>query len=231
MGKEEGMGFESRRMQRLSKLFGEIEARKQSERKTPSYKDAPALREIAEITREQLSDSTDADMATIEDAVIIIRFLAESYDALGRYSISAYYYNKLFELARKAREVYNVEFDETAHDFYNAVRVRNAYVDDDCDDLASLVYTLLPTEKIKERISLIKAKRRNMRFDPIETTKEYLAVIDYVESKIASARKTYGPGSCLEYFLLKQKFLAEQGIPWRSPVEMNPTLNFSKYEC
>ena len=225
------MGFESRRMQRLSKLFGEIEARKQTERRSPSYKDTPALREIADITREQLLDSGEFDMSTIEDAVIIVRFLAESYDALGRFSVSAYYYNKLFELCGSAKQIYNVEFDETAHDFYSAVRVRNAYVDDDCDDLAELVYTLLPTEKIKERISLIKAKRRSIRFDPVETTKEYLAVIDLVEAKIAQNRRTYGPGSATEYWLLKGKFLSEYGVAWRSPMEMNPGMSFAKYEC
>ena len=64
------MGFESRRMQKLSKLFGEIEARRHTERRSPSYKDAPALREIATITAEELLDASAIDMGTIDDAVM-----------------------------------------------------------------------------------------------------------------------------------------------------------------
>ena len=224
------MGFESRRMQRLSKLFGAIEERKQKERVSPSYKDSSALREIAEITREELSDASSVDQSTLEDAIIIVRFLAESYDALGRYSISAYYYNKLFELCVRAKDDYGVEYEDTAHDFHNAVRVRNAYVDDDAEDLAMLVSPLLSVELIKERLAFIKARRRTVRIDPVETTKEYLSVVDYVESRVDSCRTSYGPGSCYEYWTLKQRVLMECGIAWSSPAELNPRMNFDKYE-
>lgn len=217
-------------MQKLSKLFGEIEARRHTERRSPSYKDAPALREIATLTAEELLDSSTVDMGTIDDAVIILRFLAESYDSLGRFSISAYYYNKLFELCTKAKTVYNMEYDETPHDFYNAVRVRNAYVDDDCADLALLVEPLLPLERIKERISLIKTRRRSIRLDPVETTKEYLAVIDLVDAKLDAIHRENAITSAHTYFLYKQRLLSQYGILWRTPEELNPRVDLSKYE-
>lgn len=224
------MPYESKRMQRLSTLFGAIEARKKNERSAPTYKDAPALREIAQIVREQLMATEQNDVATYDDTVIILRFLAESYDALGRYSISAYYYNKLLELSSNMKILHGVEYPETPHDFYNAIRVRNAYVDDDAEDLAQIVAPLLPPEKIKERLVLVKARRRSLRFDPVETTKEYLAVIDAVEENVERARTKYGPGSCIEVWGLKQKYLAEYGIAWRTPIELNPRTNFEFYE-
>ena len=180
--------------------------------------------------REQLVETQPSDVATYDDTVIILRVLAESYDALGRYSISAYYYNKLLELSSNMKVLHGVEYDETPHDFYNAIRVRNAYVDDDAQDLAQIVAPLLPAERIKERLALVKARRRSLRFDPVETTKEYLAVIDAVEEKVEKGRTKFGPGSCLEVWALKQKYLAEYGIAWRSPAELNPRTNFEFYE-
>ncbi len=229
-GTEIGMAYKSERMQRLSTLFGVIEAHKKNEHSPPTYKDTPALREIANIVSRELSETSPDNRSTYDDTVIILRYLAEAYDAIGRYSISAYYYTKLIGLESNMKLLFGIEYPEVQKDFLNALKVRNIYSDDNADDLAALAAPIIPAEQIKERLVLIKARRRSFLRDSVEASNEYLMVIDAVEDRIEKTRKTYGRGACTEVWKLKKQYLLEYGVKWSSPAELNPRLDFSTYD-
>ncbi len=224
------MAYKSERMQRLSTLFGIIEAHKKNEHSLPTYKDTPALREIANIVSRELSETAPDNRSTYDDTVVILRYIAEAYDAIGRYSVSSYYYTKLISLESNMKLLFGIEYAEASRDFSNALRVRNVYADDDAQDLCELAAPLLPVERIKERLVLTKARRRSFFRDPVEATNEYLMVIDAVEDKIEKTRKNFGIGSCLEVWKLKKQYLLEYGVKWSSPAELNPRLDFSSHD-
>ena len=54
-------------------------------------------------------------------------------------------------------------------------------------------------------------------------TEEYLAVIDEVEAEIDRLKTS---DFCLEYWSLKSSLLAERGIVWQSPAQLNPNVMF-----
>ena len=77
-------------------------------------------------------------------------------------------------------------------------------------------------EEFMERYS------RNLKFDPVERTPEWEA--NYVEAEQECDRRLgdtpRGMGFCFEYWSTLRDVLAERGIRWRSPHEMNPRVMF-----
>jgi hypothetical protein len=70
-------------------------------------------------------------------------------------------------------------------------------------------------------------QRGGFEYDPVEDTPEYKAVIKEVaaltERELNGRR---GLGTCHYYWSIKKRLLAERGITWRSPAEMNPGVLF-----
>ena len=68
----------------------------------------------------------------------------------------------------------------------------------------------------------------HLRFDEVERTEEWEAVIYEVERRCASrlrfARK--GMGFCFHYWSVKQDILMGYGIEWSTPSQMNPGVMF-----
>ena len=91
-------------------------------------------------------------------------------------------------------------------------------------------YLKLQSQKIKERISLIKTRRRSIKLDPVETTKEYLAVIDLVDAKLDAIRRENAIASAHDYFIYKQRILSQYGILWNTPEQLNPRMDLSRYD-
>ena len=67
-----------------------------------------------------------------------------------------------------------------------------------------------------------------MNIDPIERTKEYLAIKDELEELIAQRVGKGGyRGWCHSYWACKKRILKEKyGIDWKSPAELNPGIKF-----
>ena len=67
-----------------------------------------------------------------------------------------------------------------------------------------------------------------LKYDPVEDTDGYLAVIDEVERRLYEKFKgePRHMGFCFGYWSAKRDLLAEYGIEWRSPNIMNPRVLF-----
>lgn len=218
------MGYSKESIARLSALLEEIQRRKQHANAAATYRDVPALKEIAQSVDEQLKSDRDSD--TLTDSIAVLGFLANAYDGMGRASVAAKFYGNALLLAAELKLKHGKDAAEMADIFYSALRARNVYADDDCADITALAKILLPEEKVCQMLDERMKCRRYLRHDPVEMTEEYLAVIDKVEEKVEKNRKTRGFGSCHEVWSLMQKYLEEYGIIWNSPQGMNPNVLF-----
>lgn len=70
--------------------------------------------------------------------------------------------------------------------------------------------------------------RRSLKFDPVERTPEWEAVIAEVEAECAKKLRWHrrGMGFCFAYWHQKETSLARRGIRWNSPSAMNPRVMF-----
>ena len=73
-----------------------------------------------------------------------------------------------------------------------------------------------------------KRYNRHLKFDPVERTAEYEAIIADVESELAEELKDEPRGMvyCFGYWSAKSAALARRGIRWKSPALMNPGVMF-----
>ena len=73
-----------------------------------------------------------------------------------------------------------------------------------------------------------KRYHRHLKFDPVERTAEYEAVIADVEAEVAKelAGSPRGMGFCFGYWSAKAAALAARDIEWHSPSYMNPGVMF-----
>ena len=191
-----------------------------------TYLAVPYLKETEEIVEAQLASESPYDKVTLLDSATIMRYLAEAYDRLGRFAVSVRYYKRAIELAAKLYTMYGEEMQDSSGMIYNALKVRNYYVDDDCEDIRELAITFISKELVDDVFSTVMKRRRNLKHDPVEMTEEYLAVIDEVDEKIEKNREYRGFGSCHHVWSLKTDYLAEKGIVWKSPVVLNPRVRF-----
>ena len=210
----------------INQLVESIERRKahNKESRSTTYEDVPALKEIKEILENHLEEDKNT-LITAYDGYV---YLADAYTSLTRFSICAEYHLKALQIAIKLLEKYDYKVNGAKDVYYALLRDRNFFVDDDCEDVLKLVngYHLLSKEVIKDVYEARMKRRRGLKNDPVEMSKEYLAVIDEVEEKIEKNRTLRGMGSCFEVWELKEKYLAEKGITWQSPFMLNPGVMF-----
>ncbi len=218
------MAYSKKIEKRLTDLLNEIEGRKEHEYAAATYKDVPALKEIVRLVEEQLAG--DADKSTYVDSIAVLGYVADRYDSLGRFAVSAKFYNQIFSLARRLEQQYGMVTDGINDLFYAALQARNFYIDDDCDDLVAIATELMPASDVEQIINGRKERRRSLKHDPVEMRDEYLAVIDAVEERVEAGRTLHGHGSCFEVWALKKSCLLEHGILWRTPAELNPRVHF-----
>lgn len=218
------MAYSKETEKRLTELLGEIEGRKEHEYAAATYKDVPALKEIVRLVEEQLAG--DSDESTYVDSIAVLGYVADCYDSLGRYAVSAKFYNQILNLALTLKQQYGTDTDSIDGYLYAALQARNFYIDDDCDDLAVIATELMNADDAERIINERKGRRRSLKHDPIEMTDEYLAVIDEIEEKIEKSRRAFGHGSCFEVWSLKKSYLLEHDIEWKTPSELNPRVLF-----
>ena len=218
------MAYSKETEKRLTELLGEIEGRKEHEYAAATYKDVPALKEIVRLVEEQLAG--DSDESTYVDSIAVLGYVADRYDSLGRYAVSAKFYNQILNLALTLKQQYGTDTDGIDGYLYAALQARNFYIDDDCDDLAGIATELMSESDAQRILNERKERRRSLKHDPVEMTEEYLAVIDEIEEKVEKSRTTYGHGSCFEVWSLKKSYLLEPDIEWHTPSELNPQVLF-----
>ena len=220
------MPFTEERAERLKELFELIEKNGDYNAYELTYQAVPHLLETEEIVEAQLASESPYDKVTLLDSATIMRYLAEAYDRLGRFAVSVRYYNRAIELAATLYTMYGEEMQDSSTMIYNALKARNYYVDDDCEDIRELALTFISKELVDDVFSTVMNRRRNLKHDPVEMTEKYLAVIDEVDEKVEKNRQHHGFGSCHHVWSLKTDYLAEKGIEWKSPVVLNPRVRF-----
>lgn len=218
------MAYSKETEKRLTELLGEIEGRKEHEYAAATYKDVPALKEIVRLVEEQLAG--DSDESTYVDSIAVLGYAADRYDSLGRYAVSAKFYNQILTLVLTLKQQYGTDTDGIDGYLYAALQARNFYIDDDCDDLAGIATELMNADDVERIINERKERRRSLKHDPVEMRDEYLAVIDEIEEKVEKSRKAFGHGSCFEVWSLKKSYLLEHDIEWQTPSELNPRVLF-----
>ena len=220
------MPFTEERAERLKELFELIEKNGDYNAYELTYLAVPYLKETEEIVEAQLASERPYDKVTLLDSATIMRYLAEAYDRLGRFAVSVRYYNRAIELAATLYTMYGEEIQDSSTMIYNALKARNYYVDDDCEDIREQALVFISTDIVDDVFDTVMNRRRNLKHDPVEMTEEYLAVIDEVDEKIEKNREYRGFGSCHHVWSLKTDYLAEKGIEWKSPVVLNPRVRF-----
>ena len=220
------MPFTKERAERLKELFELIEKNGDYNAYELTYRAVPYLKETEEIVEAQLASESPYDKVTLLDSATIMRYLAEAYDRLGRFAVSVRYYNRAIELAATLYTMYGEEMQDSSGMIYNALKARNYYVDDDCEDIREQALVFISKDIVDDVFDTVMKRRRNLRHDPVEMTEEYLAVIDEIDEKIEKNREYRGFGSCHHVWSLKTDYLAEKGIEWKSPVVLNPRVRF-----
>lgn len=205
---------------RLAALFHQMQNRPDRNNEYPDYKDLPALHEMAARIRPYAAKLEEADADTLTDIAAVCRFLGEQYRWLGRGVYAAEFLSAAFHAAVAGAE----PLEDAGQLFADAVRARNYYVDDDCEDLKQRAATVLDETTLSHTFA--SASKRTMKRDPVEMTPEYLAVIDEVEEKVAEEMTAFGRGSCHHRWAMLRDGLAEKGVYWRSPAVMNPRWRF-----
>ncbi len=208
----------------IVEIVERVRGRKEHEYAGATYSDIPDLKRLDEL----FTDNLDNDEDSLILAVMGYNFLAEEYTSLTRMSVAAIFLEKVLKLKIiLIKEFKNQNACKNAETVLtNLLRDRNYFVDDDCKDLLALVKGsgLICDAKIDEIYQKRMKNRRTFNNDPVEMTPEYLAVIDEVEEKIAKNKKL--KDVCLEEWDLKQQYLAEKGITWKTPIMLNPGVMF-----
>ena len=209
----------------LHQLMDEITSLK-DERETyaANYQDVPALKTIEQIIEERHDEEQETLLVAYEGYL----YLAEQYTSMCRFSISAKYHEKALRIATLILDKHGIIVEHIEKLVTDLLRDRNFFVDDDCQDIMDLLakHPLLDEAKAKDIYERRMSHRRGLKNDPVEMSQEYLDVIDEVEALIEKERTMHGMGSCHEVWAIKQRLLAERGILWKTPHDLNPRVMF-----
>ena len=206
---------------RILALFHQIRERQERDNEHTNYKDAPALHEMADLIRPYIGKPEQEDLA---DIAAVCLFLGNRYREMMRGAYAAEFFTAAFCAAVASVNGTDEELENAEEMFRDAVKARNRYVDDSCEDLKQAAAGVMAPETIEKAFA--ESAKRTLKHDPVEMTPEYLAVIDEVEKKVEENMTTHGRGSCHERWALTREFLEEKGIEWRSQGAMNPGWRF-----
>ena len=217
------MPYPQNDVDRIIELIKEIESRKEHPNAAATYKDVPALQEIDRIVNAQL-ELQPCDRDTLEDSIGAMRYLATAYEYMWRIAYAIQYDKRLLELQAELFQRFGENDENCSDDYYTALRTRNYYGKDSCDDLVALAKELLPECKRKEIEKQIFEDFHPLKHDPVELTQAYLSVIDEVERRMDTDEVKN-----MHHFqrsdVLRQ-LLREYGIEWRPVTLLNPGVRF-----
>ena len=188
------------------------------------YKASPILKEIVKVLEENASEEKE----TLEFEYQAYSFIVDTYRRMGRYVQSSLYGKRRLEIARIVYELYNDVLYEIPDVLKTTLRDRNLYEIDSAPDVIEIVQGIgmISDEDIKKIQDSVLRYRSGMKRDIVETTQAYLDVIDDVERRVDENMTYRGMGSCHEEWALKEQYLLEYGIIWKSPAILNPKFRF-----
>ncbi len=216
------MAYTREETERLLSLCRGIEARKPHKYAAPTYRDTRALGEIMEVVKKH----TERDSATLKVNIKMLEYLADCYDKMCRSVNASLAYSCLISAYVALAEISELipeEKDALADILYSAIRARNRYIPDECEDIISLSASLLGEEANSIALRAKEWAKKQIKQDKVELSEEYLDVIDEVEAEIEKRIEFDTPH---EYWSIKRELLEERGIRWRSPAVLNPRTKF-----
>lgn len=211
-----------RRMEQILNIINRIEERNKNSNSL-SYLDSPDIKLLIS----SIKKDDDADLDSLLFKYHVTCYIANCYVYLSRFILSAKFYLDAIFIALEIADKYQVKVGNIDNVISHCIRDRNRYKDDDCDDLKVVVNTLISEEAFNEMINRIKEKRRSVKLDIVETSKQYLAVIDEIEEQLSLEFPEMNRYQLPQYWTLKKKLLLEKGIDWSSPQELNPNIRFN----
>jgi hypothetical protein len=215
------MSFSEKSVKRIDELVKTISSADSNR----LYLSTPSLLEIERIAKEELSEKNDSE--TLLDGTVSFRFVAECYYRMMRPCEAGRLYTCAIEAASMLYRQHGVLFEGFDETVIEAVKCRNSYVFDSCEDIFLLCFGIATESTLADAKKYADPQKRPfIKRDPVEMTREYLDVIDAVEEKIENNRSYRGHGSCHHVWELKKGYLMEYGIEWKSPGELNPGVMF-----
>ena len=201
-----------------------IEERKTEDITYATYKDVSDI-ELAKNLLSQFSLEEEYPSSVLIRISALYLYLADQYDTMGRFSLSAPLYKSALVFAVKCYMLNGSEEDFIFSILPPLVRARNFYTDDDCDDIADELSRAFAPMLVKKKMTMALSPRRVLVHDFVEATPEYLSVIDEVE-RLMDEHFDGKRGAFPDMWLLKKKYLEERGVEWHTPLELNPTVRF-----
>lgn len=218
------MAYTENSVKRILELIKEIEARKKHSNAATTYKDVPALQEIEGIVKEQMPSESPCDRDTLVDSIFAVRYLGNAYESMWRIAYANKYYKWLFDIHLELYRRFGEKDRELADDYYTALRARNYYGKDECDDLSEIAKELLSDMKRMNIEKQILEDFHPLKHDPVELTDEYLAVIDEVDRLMDVLEN-----KSVHSFVRNERFqalLLQYGIKWEPMTSLNPGWHF-----
>ena len=160
--------YTQKELDRIVELFNGIEGNKEHEYAAPTYKDSPALKEMAAI----ILGCTEDTAEVLPEKITVLTYLSKCYDEMCRAGMSVKYYKMLLTCYVKLSKLEKLSKDDKKHfeeAFYNAVKARNWYVPDDCADLKEILSGAISDKKMDELYQKAVDSRKGLpKNDPVE---------------------------------------------------------------
>lgn len=227
------MAYSTGEENRVVELFERIRGRKEHPFASPTFRDSDDLMELLSI-----ADAHDEkDVLGVENNMIVYHFLADCYKSMGRAAAAEVFYKLFFDMGLILGKQYFAEEENMKDkerlisDAYEYAYSMNCYQDNSVDDLKGILGELLCGKDLEEALKntddgKMRAKTGLVK-DPVEMTAEYLSVIDEVEKEVSEKLgDNYYMGKCFEIWELTKSLLADYGIDWHTPSELNPGVIF-----
>lgn len=191
---------------RAEKIIKNVELMRENSQEMRMWKNIPLAKECVQLLKD-IDDPEETPMGKALACEAIIQQLPE-YD-VPRLVLSILHYK--LQLVKESEE-YDPERYPTEEEVVNEIQRLSDYID---------------TEHVSSEW-FRKLYHRHLQSDPIERTPEwennYYEVEKECDRRLGNTPR--GMGFCFDYWSTLRQVLAERGIKWHSPSELNPKVMF-----
>lgn len=191
---------------RAEKIIKNVELMRENSQEMRIWKNIPLAKECVQLIKD-IDDPEETPMGKALACEAIIQQLPE-YD-VPRLVLSILHYK--LQLVKESEE-YDPERYPTEEEVVNEIQRLSDYID---------------TEHVSSEW-FRKLYHRHLQSDPIERTPEwennYYEVEKECDRRLGNTPR--GMGFCFDYWSTLRQVLAERGIKWHSPSELNPKVMF-----
>lgn len=193
---------------RAEKIIKNVELMRENSQEMRMWKNIPLAKECVQLLKD-IDDPEETPMGKALACEAIIQQLPE-YD-VPRLVLSILHYK--LQLVKESEE-YDPERYPTEEEVVNEIQRLSDYID---------------TEHVSSEW-FRKLYHRHLQSDPIERTPEwennYYEVEKECDRRLGLGDTPRGMGFCFDYWSTLRQVLAERGIKWHSPSELNPKVMF-----